>query len=203
MKVMYGFCHPRILDKFLSNALDVLKIHRLPGKNSIPVKISSNPFSTGNPPHPAWWHSHGFIIPRIRKENQQVNFEYELEKEKRIIRRITIKKEKTVNVFSINYEIDANESSTYYGSITASYKTIEAMFGFKKWNEDSGTELLSKFCHDPDNPFETDKCASNVFIRYKEFLNIPGPSWGHHTDPAISIMVNEEIKSAIRWLMKS
>lgn len=40
------------------------------------------------------------------------------------------------------------------------------------------------------------------FIRYKDFLNIPGPGTGHDGDPNISIVLDPRIKKAVGDIMK-
>lgn len=41
------------------------------------------------------------------------------------------------------------------------------------------------------------------YLRFKRYLNIPGPGTGHDGDPNISIEVDETIKSAVQKLLES
>ena len=45
--------------------------------------------------------------------------------------------------------------------------------------------------------------SQEKFIRWQEYLNIPGPGTGHDGDPNISIKVDEAIKSAVQKLLES
>lgn len=44
--------------------------------------------------------------------------------------------------------------------------------------------------------------SQGAFIRYKDWLNIPGPGTGHDYDPNVSIQLTQEIKQAVRTLLE-
>lgn len=48
-----------------------------------------------------------------------------------------------------------------------------------------------------------DVACQFLFIRWQDYLNIPGPGTGHDGDPNISIKLTDEIKEAIRALLAS
>lgn len=46
-------------------------------------------------------------------------------------------------------------------------------------------------------------CASQAnYIRYKDYLNIPCPGTGHDGDPNISIMLDKDIRDAVRDMLE-
>lgn len=44
--------------------------------------------------------------------------------------------------------------------------------------------------------------AQGLFIRYEDYLNIPGPGTGHDGDPNVSILLDEKIITAVGRLLK-
>ena len=49
--------------------------------------------------------------------------------------------------------------------------------------------------------FGGDAAFQGKYIRWKDFLNIPGPGTGHDGDPNVSIHLDDKIKNAIRGLI--
>jgi hypothetical protein len=51
--------------------------------------------------------------------------------------------------------------------------------------------------------YGADVATQGRFIRYQDYLNIPCPGTGHDGDPNISVLLDEEMKEAVRLLIDS
>ena len=79
------------------------------------------------------------------------------------------------------------------GQVLFSDAHLRAAFGLSNEMKVSSDWLLEKY--------GGDVAAQGCFIRYQQFLNIPGPGTGNDGDPNISIENNEEMKNAIAALL--
>ena len=81
------------------------------------------------------------------------------------------------------------------GKVIFSRDEVLIAFGFFDCNLDAfeGDWLLKRF-----GGTVAQQCK---YIRYKQFLNIPGPGTGSDGDPNVSIEITEEIKKAIKELL--
>ena len=70
---------------------------------------------------------------------------------------------------------------------------IEAAFGLFEASGKCGDWLIERF--------GADAAEQGKYIRWKQFLNIPGPGTGHDGDPNVSIEIDEEIQNAVRQLL--
>ena len=51
------------------------------------------------------------------------------------------------------------------------------------------------------NRYQGTTAAQGLFIRFEDYLNIPGPGTGHDGDPNVSILLDREIKKAVQQLL--
>lgn len=75
------------------------------------------------------------------------------------------------------------------GTIRMDTNTLKAAFAFANTITDESRWLIEKY--------GGEAAEQGSFIRWKDFLNIPGPGTGHDGDPNISILLNNEIKRAV------
>jgi hypothetical protein len=72
--------------------------------------------------------------------------------------------------------------------------TLKSAFGIHEANGYASDWLLNEF---------GGTCASQgKFLRYKDYLNIPGPGTGHDGDSNVSIELDRSIQTAARDLMR-
>ncbi len=70
---------------------------------------------------------------------------------------------------------------------------LRSAFGLSEDSGDYGGRLIDRF--------GADVAEQGKFIRWRNFLNIPGPGTGDDGDPNISIDLDAEIKNAIEKLL--
>ncbi len=138
---------------------------------------------------PEWWHHHGKKIVLDNRErlpghaediilcSQATNLSITHCEGRRIrwILRWTI-------VFSCESHLEAQQF--------IDTRTLEEMFGIRECIYANSRWLIKKY-----GGSSAREC---VFLRYKDWLNIPGPGTGNDGDPNLSVYVTEEIRDAIR-----
>jgi hypothetical protein len=70
---------------------------------------------------------------------------------------------------------------------------LERAFGLRDDFDEFGSSILSEYGGTTGH--------QGYYIRYKNYLNIPGPGTGHDGDPNVSIKLNDQIKNAIKILL--
>ncbi|OGY29452.1 MAG: hypothetical protein A3F35_01055 [Candidatus Woykebacteria bacterium RIFCSPHIGHO2_12_FULL_45_10] len=81
------------------------------------------------------------------------------------------------------------------GSLVFTDQELSAAFG-----------LIDYVEQEPDclwviNQFGGNSTAAGKFLRWKEFLNIPGPGTGRAGDPNLSVRITQEMKDAVLQLL--
>jgi len=99
------------------------------------------------------------------------------------------------NRWLIEWEVIFSRSEKVNGAIQVSQEELLAAFGLGNIESEYSQWLLDRF--------GGDVAAQGRFIRYQEFLNIPCPGTGHDGDPNVSILLDDEIKEAIRAITKT
>lgn len=94
--------------------------------------------------------------------------------------------------FVINWEIIwSGVGEKVNGCVWMSKINLKTAFGLRcGWCPEEGRQLI--------NAYGGEAAFPGQFIRWKNFLNIPGPGTGHDGDPNISVKLDEEIIAAVR-----
>jgi hypothetical protein len=133
---------------------------------------------------PAWWHLHGGKMEFDEKESREGStVVFRASAAKITIRLINGDK------FEVTYWINNGWRGEINGLINMDRKALEAAFGLKDEMEDSSVGTIKKY--------GATVARQGIFIRWKEFLNIPSPGTGSDGDPNVSVFITDEIKEAI------
>ena len=95
--------------------------------------------------------------------------------------------------WKILWEIRFGSNGRVNGQVIFPDKYLRAAFGLSDEVGFGGEWMLSEY--------GADTAAQGWFIRYQNFLNIPGPGTGHDGNPNISIEITEEMKNAAAALL--
>lgn len=100
--------------------------------------------------------------------------------------------------WKIDWEIKFGIGQKVSGNILVNDDTLAAAFGV--------TELLLNLPPGSRRLFDrfgASLASQGKFIRFGDFLSIPGPGTGHDGDPNISICLDEDIKKAVEKSLKA
>src|SRR3989344_2130736 len=139
---------------------------------------------------PAWFHDHGhkMRLRHVDVERGMINLEASAA---------------SVQIFRgakealVDWEVIYSPGSKVQGRISLSLAQLAAAFEVP-WDEHPCGIEYSQWLLDR---FGGDCAIQGCFIRFKEFLNIPGPGTGHDGDPNVSVMVDKEIREAVRDIL--
>lgn len=141
--------------------------------------------------HPQWWHHHGSKI-KIDEGSYRGMI---------ILRgsaaQLTITgnplEENGKRQYDLRWIIRQGGSSSMEGRINISETTLKAAFGFDDSSDVTGRWLIDRY--------GATSAEQGAYIRFGEYLNIPGPGSGHDGDPNISLEVTEPIQAAVKDLL--
>ncbi|MFW0862024.1 MAG: hypothetical protein ACKKL6_00340 [Candidatus Komeilibacteria bacterium] len=71
---------------------------------------------------------------------------------------------------------------------------LKSAFGLSTTSGEHGEWMISRF--------GATVAEQAKYIRWRDYLNIPGPGIGHDGDPNVSILLSDEIKWAVRNLLE-
>lgn len=142
---------------------------------------------------PTWSHVHGFKM-RIKQLDIENKILVIAASAARVVFTMTPGLFSGVDGWLVEWEI---VQSTLYnlgvkGRTKFTNEDLKAAFGL--FDHDDVSSWLIK-------QYRVQAANQGRFIRFEEFLNIPGPGTGHDGDPNISIFVDEEMQNAIRLLV--
>ena len=141
---------------------------------------------------PIWWHHHGSKM-RVKTKGIQNDFlVIQGSAAEVVISRAADANDGWYVVWKINYTSDTGVSGrTWFSS-----DNLAQAFGL--WNGIShcGSEWMIR-------RYGGTIAEQGRYIRYKKWLNIPGPGTGHDGDPNVSIELTEEIRKAIKELIRT
>lgn len=95
----------------------------------------------------------------------------------------------------VEWEIKHGKGEKVNGSVCMDTEELEAAFMLSQLTGKWGDELIKRF--------GAHTAQQGSFIRWKKYLNIPGPGTGHDGDPNVSIFLDKEITEAVRSLVAS
>ncbi len=141
---------------------------------------------------PVWWHHHGTKM-KFQKMDSIEGKWVVIRGSAAEVRVMKI----TDNQFIVKYRIDHGALTEINGLINFTKPELMAAFlgvphvdeydGYSKW-------LLDRF--------GGDIARQRTFIRWRSFLNIPGPGTGHDGDANVSIKIESDIAETIHALIK-
>jgi hypothetical protein len=97
--------------------------------------------------------------------------------------------------YIVEYTITQSPDCHNSGTIWMSKKNIEAAFGLSNTCPEFGGQWLA-------DEYGADVAQQGQYIRYGNFLNIPGPGTGNDGDSNVSIFIDKKIQDAIKILFK-
>jgi hypothetical protein len=135
---------------------------------------------------PIWWHNHGDRMV-VKVLGIQKDFLVLQGSAAELV--IT----KAPDGWLVNWKINHGANDSVSGKVLFSSSTLAKAFGIWNGIPESGEGLIKRF--------GGTTAKQGDFIRYKKWLNIPGPGTGHDGDSNISIELTKEIKEAIQNLI--
>lgn len=140
---------------------------------------------------PIWWHHHGMKIKVCREADLwTLNLESSA---------VSVRISPYGPYWKVEWRIVFSVLSEVIGNVKMSPQNLKCAFGLSDeedlsmYHEGYRTWLIDRFGGD---------CAvQGLFIRYDDYLNIPGPGTGLDGDPNVSIMLTDEIRNAVRQLL--
>ncbi len=141
--------------------------------------------------HPIWWHLHGLKM-RVRRLDLR-NRTLTIGSRVAAVVRISPSR----GGWHIAWAIKFGQEEKVRGIVWMSDQNLRCAFGLS----DSEDERYGSYRHLLIERFGADCAYHGVFIRYRNFLNIPCPGTGYDGDPNVSIDLDDDIKLAIRRLL--
>jgi hypothetical protein len=94
----------------------------------------------------------------------------------------------------VEYEIKQSQLSSFKGTVWMTTGQLKSAFGLSdKYDVLFGKAVLADY--------GGTVAHQGKYLRYGDFLNIPGPGTGHDGDPNVSIDLSDEIKKAVAELV--
>ena len=141
---------------------------------------------------PIWCHHHGAKM-------QVVQFNQE---EHRLViagsaAKVTIRHGSQIqeggDVWVVDWEVTHAHDEVVRGRRRFEKHELLAAFGLTAHSGNFGQWLLERF--------GADSAEQGKYIRWRHFLNIPGPGTGHDGDPNVSIHIDDGIREVVRQLL--
>jgi len=133
---------------------------------------------------PIWFHHRGSKMEFVVQDENTVNIRSKAAS--LLIRRSLVGVD-----YLVEWNIDHDPGFTK-GNVWMTESELASAFGLSDNMGDFGEWLIARF--------GGTTAAEGKFIRYKKFLNVPCPGTGNDGDPNISIMINNNIREAIRHI---
>ncbi len=143
---------------------------------------------------PIWHHPHGtkLSVKGFDWENLSENKKLTLSSSAVEIR---IHPDSRQNGWVVEYEIQHSPDSWIKGQVWMSASDLRTAFGLSnECDEMSGQAIL--------NYHGGDVAKQGKYIRYGNYLNIPGPGTGHDGDANVSICIDVPIEMAVKVLLQ-
>lgn len=146
---------------------------------------------------PDWWNHHGTGMRVTRYSEGHRLLVIEGSAAKLIISQVDHEhgSSKDGKRWYVDWEVRQSRQEYARGRIIAHAEELEAAFGVSSKSGYFGNHLLQRF--------GGDAAQQRTFIRWGNFLNIPGPGTAHDGDPNISIEIDDKMRNYIRQLVKS
>lgn len=137
---------------------------------------------------PIWFHNHGSKMDVPYYNEDLVVIESNAG-------RVTIQRRETHReiLWKVNYHIIHGENMLTYGDIIMTSTTLARAFALDDGCDEFGSQIVKEYGGTTG--------LQGKYIRYKNYLNLPGPGTGHDGDPNLSIELSEKIISTIKQLL--
>ena len=140
---------------------------------------------------PIWCHHHGskMCVKKFSKENHLLVIAASAASV-----RITRRSSTADGWWFVEWEVVHSQQEKVNGCVIFGSDELRAAFGLSGDSGRFGDWLIERF--------GAESAEQRMYIRWKNFLNIPCPGTGHDGDPNVSIHLNEEIQNAVRQLLE-
>lgn len=143
---------------------------------------------------PVWHHHHSFKVDFVGYNNANSPQNKTLILESNAIE-VKIYRAPETSAWIFEYKIRQPVSMFFSGKVWMSKEDLETVFGLSnKCEKMWGQGILDSY--------GGDVAYQGKYIRYKNFLNVPGPGTGDDGDPNVSIEINDVIKEEIKFLIE-
>lgn len=133
--------------------------------------------------YPVWWHHHGTKVNEISKKGGDLIIKGSA---------ATLKISMFGNLWQVSWKVIFSFNSGVEGTVVMTSAELENAFDIAPSPTYFGKHIIDRF--------GADTAKQGKYIRWKKFLNIPGPGTDLDGDPNISILVTDEIKKAVQEL---
>lgn len=99
----------------------------------------------------------------------------------------------------VQWRIQFSAVENIYGQVAMTSPLIATAFGLSDQTPEP-YDQLSQWILDR---YGADVAAQGKFIRWRQYLNIPGPGTSHDGDPNVSILLDGEMREAVRTLINA
>lgn len=140
---------------------------------------------------PSWWHHHGTKFSLIRQTNEFLQLDASAAK-------ITISRHSDSEGWTAEYEVIHSYGFSVKGKIHMTTDELQVAFGLSNVLKDQFHSKTGQWLLDQ---YGGDAASQGCFIRYGNFLNIPGPGTAHDGDANVSIELDERIKATVKSLI--
>lgn len=139
---------------------------------------------------PVWWHLHGMKMTVQHQEEKRLT----LNSSAATLSITRVRQANRERIWRVLWEIRQTLFEKINGVIYVNDNSLSQAFALVPGETpQESTWLISRF---------GGTCArQGIFIRFHQYLNIPGPGTGGDGDPNISIEISEEIKAAVASLL--
>lgn len=140
---------------------------------------------------PDWYHHHGTKVGVDEKSVSATSVAFCSNAARLEIR---LAGEKWMVEWEIKFEAP---NAGVWGRVYMADETLCGAFGIPRAKEDRGARHSSWLA----SRYRADSAVQGAYIRKGNYLNIPGPGTGHDGDPNISILLDDQIRNAVRRLI--
>ena len=143
--------------------------------------------------HPDWWHHHGtkMRVEELRPKLLVISGSAASVK-------IYPKAETEDEGWYVKWKVVFSVDCQVNGRTWMSTENLECAFGLS--NREGG-EYWDAYRNWMIDRFGGECAYQGAFIRWRDYLNIPGPGMGHDGDPNVSIDLDAEINQAVQKLI--
>ncbi len=138
---------------------------------------------------PMWCHPHANKMMLVREDQEE--YDSNKLKIKGIAAEVSISDfRQGSDYWAVDWKVVQSRNEFSQGRILMRTQNLERAFGLSDEPGRYGIAILKKY--------GGTTAHQGAYIRYQNFLNIPGPGTGHDGDPNVSIDLYDDMKEAVR-----
>lgn len=153
-------------------------------------KLFRKPPTQGKPGMPEWFHHHGTKF----RVNRRLSTIGHLHLEASAASLIILRRERGKPEFEIRWQVVFSLMEKAEGRLLMTKEMLESAFGISN-------KLTSITAEWIINRYGGSVAHQGQYIRWDNFLNIPGPGLGHDGDPNVSVMIDDEIREYLHLFL--